>query len=68
MTQSEKITEENQKDYWLGVGMLLFIVKHSRPDVGKVTRELSKATDDASPVAFKELLPVIKYVLDEKHF
>ena len=29
-----------------------------------MTRELSKANDDANPAVFKELLHVMKYVLD----
>ena len=48
--------------------MLLFLVKHSRPDVVNVIRDLPKANDGVSPVAFKELSCVIKYVLDTKEF
>ena len=55
-----------QKEYWLGVGMSLYLVKHSRPDITNVTREISKANNGVNPVAFKELLHVIKYVLDIK--
>ena len=29
MVESEKISLEDQQEYWLGVGMLLYLVKHS---------------------------------------
>ena len=48
--------------------MLLFLVKHSRPDIANVTRELSKSMDKANPAAFKELKRVIKFVLDTKDY
>ena len=48
--------------------MLLFLVKHSRPDIANVTRELSKSMDKANPAAFKELKRVIKFVLDTKNY
>ena len=59
-----KITPEEQAIYRSGVGMLLFLIKHSRPDIANAVRELTKVLDGASPAAFKELKRVIKYVLD----
>ena len=35
--------EERHKIYRSGVGMLLYLVKHSRPDIANGVRELSKA-------------------------
>jgi hypothetical protein len=35
--------------------MLLYLVKHLRPDIANVIRELSKMMDGATPAAFKEL-------------
>ncbi len=49
-----------------GVGLLLYLVKHTRPDIANAVRELSKVLDGPSPAAYKELLRVIKYVLDTK--
>ena len=46
--------------------MLLYLVKHSHPNHANATRELSKANDGANPAAYKELLHVIKYVIDTK--
>ena len=65
---SEKISIKDQQEYWLGVGMLLYLVKHLCPDLANTTRKLSKANDGASPAAYKELLHVIRYVLDTKYF
>ena len=64
MIESKKISTKEQHDYQLGVGMLLYLVKHLHPNLANVTRELSKATDNANSAAYKELLCVIKYVLD----
>ena len=47
--------------------MLLYLIKHLRPDLANTTRELSRANDGANPAAYKELLCVIKYVLDTKN-
>ena len=47
--------------------MLLHQVKHSCPDLANTTRELLKANNCANPAAYKELLHVIKYVLDTKN-
>ena len=58
------ITSEMQTDYRSAVGMLLYLVKHSRPDISNAVRELSKCMDRANQDAFKELRCVIKYVLD----
>jgi hypothetical protein len=37
-----KLEEEQQKFYRRGIGSLLYLVKHSRPDLLNCTRELSK--------------------------
>ena len=44
--------------------MLLYLVKHSCPNLVNATRELSKVNDGANPAAYKEFLLVVKYVLD----
>ena len=67
MVENKKISTEDQHEYWLGVGMLLYLFKHLWPDITNMNRELSKANDGASPAAFKELLHVIKHVLDTKN-
>ena len=60
------ITDKEQKLYRSGVGMLLYLVKHSRPDLSNSTRELSKVMDKAMEGHIKELCRVIKYALDTR--
>ena len=62
-----KIFAEDQQKYWLGVSMLLYLVKHLLPDPSNMTRELLKANNGANPAVFKEFLCVIKYVLDTNY-
>jgi hypothetical protein len=47
----------------MGVGMFLYIVKHSRPDISKSVRKLSKVADGAIEGHFRALLRTIKYVM-----
>ena len=61
-----KVSEEEQAVFRSGTGMLLYLVKHSRPDIANPVRELTKCMDGATPAAFKEMLRVIKHVLDTK--
>ena len=63
-----KISDDDQKLYRSGVGMLLWLVKHSRPDIANAVRELTKVLDGASAAAMKEMLRTIKYVLDTKNY
>ena len=51
----EKISPERQKQYHSGVGMLLFLMKHSHPDISNSVRELSKVHDGANMAAYKEM-------------
>ena len=44
--------------------MLLYLAKHSRPDIANPVRELSKVLDGVTQEAFKELHQVIKNFLD----
>ena len=40
MTESE-ISIEDENKYGLGIELLLFLVKHSRPDIANMTMKLS---------------------------
>ena len=57
------ITGNEQTRYQSGVGMLLFLVKYSRPDITNAVRELSKVNDGATKNHMRMLLRVMKYVL-----
>ena len=61
------ISDQDPKLYRSGVGMLLFLVKHTQPDLSNSTRELSKVTDRATEGHIKELCRVIKYAIDMKN-
>jgi hypothetical protein len=66
-TEHDNLLDDmDQKSYRGGVGMLLHLVKHSRPDIANATRELSKLMDRATEGQFKELKRLIKFVVDTK--
>jgi len=50
--------------YRSGVGMLLYLLKHSRIDLGNPTRELTKVLKSPTLFAYKEMLRIIEFVLD----
>ena len=52
-----------QRRYRSGVGMLLYLVKFTRPDISNSVRELSKAMDKSTDAHYKALLRVLKYVV-----
>jgi hypothetical protein len=62
------VKAEDLELYSSGVGMLLYKMKHSQPDIANVVQELSKVMDGATPSAIKELKQVIKFVLDTRTF
>ncbi|KAL7572873.1 hypothetical protein ACA910_004527 [Epithemia clementina (nom. ined.)] len=64
--KTECVPPEQQTFYRSGVGTLLYLTKHSRPDICNATRELSKAMDGAGERHMKELQKVIKFVLSTK--
>ena len=53
--KSKCISKGEQTLFCSGVGMLLYLVKHSRPDIENPVRELSKVLDGATQEAFKVL-------------
>ena len=57
------LTLEEQTLYRCGVGVLVCLVKQTRPDLANATRELSKAMDIANYLHWRELLRVIVYAL-----
>lgn len=61
-TEEEKLSEAEQTEYRAGVGSLLYLLKHSRPDLSNSVRELTKAMDGANKAHQKMLYRVIKYV------
>ena len=60
------LNESKMTMYRSGVGMLLYLQKHSRPDISNATRELSKCLTKATMLHYKELLRVMKFVVQTK--
>ena len=60
------LNTEMQQNYRSGVGMLLWLMKHSRPNISNATREASKVMDIATMKDYKYLLQIVKYVLVTK--
>ena len=52
--------------YRSGVGTLLYLAKHSRPDTTNPMRELFKSTDGVSMAQVTEMYSVINFVLKMK--
>ena len=61
------ISEKEQTLYRSGVGMLLFLVKYSRPDLANIVRELSRVNDGATKGHMSMLLRVIKFTMDTRN-
>ena len=62
--EDTKLVGEQQREYRSGVGSLLYLLKHSRPELSNPIRELSKAMHEPNIDHMKELLRVIKWVLN----
>jgi hypothetical protein len=60
------LSPKDQTKYRSGVGMLLYLVKHSRPDISNAVRELTKVLDGATYAHWKTLICTIKFVLDTR--
>ena len=61
-----KVDEKTQSMYRSGVGTLLYLTEHSRPDITNPVRELSKSMNCASMALVTELYRVINVVLEMK--
>ena len=62
----EKVSEEDQTIYRSGVGMLLYLIKHSRLDIANATRELAKVMDGATKAHMKGLIREINFIRKTK--
>jgi len=64
--EEDGLTEDEQKDFRSGVGSLLYLLKHSRPELSNSVRELSKVMDQANKAHEKALYRVIRFVQQTK--
>ena len=67
ISEGSVIAPKDQTIYRSGVGMLLYLVKYSQPDIANAVRELAKGMQEPTPGAFKELKRVLKFVVDTKY-
>ena len=64
----DRTSPEAHETYRSGVGTLLYLTRHSRPDICNAVRELSKTMDAPAPVHLKEMNKLIRFVLSTKDF
>ena len=65
---SEVVDPETHTLYRSGVGMLLYLVKFSRPEISNAVREASKANVGPTKANMKSLYRLIKFVVDTKNY
>jgi 23S rRNA G2445 N2-methylase RlmL len=64
----DDIIETNlQSRYRSRVGIMLYLIKYSQPDLCNVVREISKCMDKATMRTYFEMLRVVKFVINNKH-
>jgi hypothetical protein len=63
-----KADEETHASSQSAVGILLYLVKHLRPDKSNAVRKLSKVMDAPSLVSVKELKKAIKFAIHTENF
>jgi hypothetical protein len=66
--QLEGIKADLQSKFRSGVGMLIYLIKHSRPNIATVVRELAKCMNGATLATYKEMFRVIRFVPDTQLF
>ena len=62
----DKVSPKEHVTYISGVGTLLYLTKHRRPDICNPLRELSKTMDAPAPVHLKEMYKLNRFVLSTK--
>jgi hypothetical protein len=64
--EEEALSVDQQHCTRRGVGMLLHLVKHFRPNIPNAVRELMKFMDKDTAVSHKEMLRVVKFCVAHK--
>ena len=65
--EEDKVNAKDHETYRNGVGTLLYLTKHSRPDISNPVRELSKTMGEPDPAHLKEMYKLIRFVLSTKY-
>ena len=66
--EKDKLPAKEHAAYRGGVGTLLYLTKHCRPDLCNAVRELSNTMDRPSPIHLEEMYRIIRYVLATKRY
>ena len=66
--EEDKVNAKDHETYRSGVGTLLYLTKHRRPDIRNPVRELSKTMDAPAPAHLKEMYKLIRFVLSTKDY
>ena len=66
--EEDKVNTKDHETYRSGGGTLLYLKKHSRPDISNPVRELSKTMDAPAPAHLKEMYNFIRFVLSTKDY
>ena len=66
--KEDKVNAEDHETYRSGVWTLLYLTKHSRPDISNPVRELLKTMDAPAPAHLKEMYKLIRFVLSTKDY
>jgi hypothetical protein len=62
----DMLDQNDQRDFRSDVGILLYLVKLSRPDLSNAVRELSKVMDGATEVHMNMLHRLVRFVLETR--
>jgi hypothetical protein len=65
-SDEEKIPNASQSQYTCGIGMIYHLIKESKPNFVYVIHELSQCMNGASVAAYKEMIGVIRFLLDTR--
>ena len=66
--EEDKVNAKDHETHRSGVGTLLYLTKHSRPDISNPVRESSKTMDAPAPAHLKEMYKLIRFVLSTKDY
>ena len=66
-TKEKKLLDKDHMRYRLGVRMLVYLLKHTQPDILNAVQELSKVLDGPSKIAWKEMKRIMKYMINTKN-
>ena len=56
------ISEKEQFKYRSAEGMMLFLIKYSKPNISNTVRKLSKLNNKANYAHYKQMLRLVNYV------